>query len=316
MMGSYIKKLWKNWPEEETPIMAEDLNRYEESLEEHDQGLAEQAAILEAHAEEIAAIQMTNSSISSRVESNTDNINELNQQIENLNHAGNMADNSVLVAEEEKIVGSIGGYNIYQKGYVRYIQAGNSGGVEYFNPFESSQIFNGIITDVKAVVSENGHNLFASDSVSSIENGHVNVSYNNIYNLIVTYDGLDSALDKVMFVRVRYIKLKVVDFTYQGRCRIESGALIAELTGQTPGQIYANVGDIYKLTSIQSLSTQSIRSAVRFDVMANDVVTLGDRLRWNDDSPVNIDDVIYVRIERVDGVPVPKVYRNMESLYR
>ena len=36
MIGKFVKKIWENWPSEKTKIMAEDLNRYEDTLAEHD----------------------------------------------------------------------------------------------------------------------------------------------------------------------------------------------------------------------------------------------------------------------------------------
>ena len=36
MIGKFIKKLWKNWPNNDHMIMAEALNRYEECFKEND----------------------------------------------------------------------------------------------------------------------------------------------------------------------------------------------------------------------------------------------------------------------------------------
>ena len=45
MIGKFIKKIWKDWPEYEMLIKAEDLNKYENTLDEHDKRLKELADI-------------------------------------------------------------------------------------------------------------------------------------------------------------------------------------------------------------------------------------------------------------------------------
>ena len=45
MIGKFVKKIWKDWPEYEMLIKAEDLNKYENTLDEHDKRLKELADI-------------------------------------------------------------------------------------------------------------------------------------------------------------------------------------------------------------------------------------------------------------------------------
>lgn len=95
MIGKYIKRLWKDWPIKETKIRAEDLNKYEDALKEHDDRLAELA------------------DIDKKVKDNKDAI----QRLQNMSQASEYANNSVMVTGEEKIIGMFFSYHICQKAY-------------------------------------------------------------------------------------------------------------------------------------------------------------------------------------------------------
>lgn len=96
MIGKFIKKIWKDWPEYEMTVKAEDLNKYEDTLKEHDERLNSLKDI----------------------DSDMKNAKKDIEALRNGSQASEYANNLVSIAENEKIVGSIGIYHICQVGRV------------------------------------------------------------------------------------------------------------------------------------------------------------------------------------------------------
>lgn len=85
MIGKFIKKLWKDWPEYEMTIKAEDLNKWEDALKEHDNRL-----------EELKDIDTDLKAADKRIDS-----------LKNAAQASEYANNLVDISREEKAVGRI-----------------------------------------------------------------------------------------------------------------------------------------------------------------------------------------------------------------
>ena len=189
MIGKYIKRLWKNWPNNDHMIMAEDLNRYEDYLKEHDDRLLELA------------------NIDTRVDAAEKGIKSL----QNMSQASANANALVTADGEEKLVGTICGRNVYQKAYLIQQSDNGEGAVSIF-PFEYPT--NGdtavYLVDVQAAVAQYSvpdsneikmSTLNCLTDATSVTAKYI-PSLNNM--LMINYSGFDSGYKKITVV-VKYI---------------------------------------------------------------------------------------------------------------
>lgn len=190
MIGKFIKKLWKNWPNTDHMIMAEDLNRYEDYLKEHDDRLLELA------------------NIDTRVDAAEEGIKSL----QNMSQASANANNLVIAEGEAKLVGTICGRNKYQKAY--YIKQNNNGtgNVSLF-PFENMNITGDqavYLFDLKVSVSQYSvpdyNNIKMATLDLECEGTSLSARFVPSLNhtIIIDYSGFDEGY-KVITVVLQYI---------------------------------------------------------------------------------------------------------------
>lgn len=183
MIGKFVKKTWKNWPSEETMIYAEDLNRHEDAIKEHDDRLA----------------QLVN--IDKDVEANKKSI----KQLENMSKASDYANANVIATEEEKEVGTFAGIKVCQKG---------------FRINDTNKKTAGTVTIQDAIVSDESHSRNMLDVSVTLRdgaygrqycgNGYGNAKIESYYDpithaVIIDYSGMSTST-KTFFVNIRYTK--------------------------------------------------------------------------------------------------------------
>lgn len=182
MIGKFIKKLWKDWPEYEMTIKAEDLNKWEDAIKEHDERLEQLKDI------------------------DTD-LNEANNKIKSLQnaaHASTEANNLVSSSEEEKRVGTgIGNinYKIMQRSKV-FRTTEPDGSVAWGDAMNRGNgAYDCHLLDVKIGVSTNGP--YGRQYTSSCGDVKIEHHYDPLTNgLIIDYKGL--SYNNRIYVVIQY----------------------------------------------------------------------------------------------------------------
>ena len=188
MIGKFIKKLWKDWPEYEMTIKAEDLNKWEDAIKEHDDRLEQLKNI------------------------DTD-LNEANNKIKSLQnaaHASEYANNFVRIEEEAKAIGTIGTEVVYQLGYCEWLVNMNAEGYKTIYPFKALNAYEYYLVDVAASVSDSSNGKVASTNCRCTEpettKAEVVVTYNSdSHGFTVKWYGFKDNQSKLLTFRIQYI---------------------------------------------------------------------------------------------------------------
>ena len=188
MIGKFIKKLWKDWPEYEMTIKAEDLNKWEDALKEHDDRLE----------------QLKN------IENDIETANKKIKSLENAAHASEYANNSVIIEEEAKAIGTIGTKVVYQLGYCEMLINAAADGYKTIYPFKAPNVVEYFLVDVAASVSDMSNGKVASTNCSCTEpeatKAEVSVIYNSQANCFtVKWNGFKDNKTKLLTFRIQYI---------------------------------------------------------------------------------------------------------------
>ena len=184
MIGKLIKKIWENWPSEKTKIMAEDLNRYEDTLAEHDARLKQLDSI----------------------DTDMDEAKEGIKNLQNMSRASEYANNSVLIDEEEKPAGLIAGFPVFKKGYRIYRTNDTDVGTIVINDaIVSDEYYTRKLLNVDVAIRTSG-----SSGLQYSGNGYRNVKIEHMYNplthmLQIDYEGMGTC-NKEIFVTVTYTR--------------------------------------------------------------------------------------------------------------
>jgi len=184
MIGKYIKKIWENWPSEKTKIMAEDLNKYEDTLAEHD-----------ARLNELKGIE-------NKVTETESNIKKL----QNMSSASEYANNSVILTDEEKVCGSIFGDHVCKKTYRIYRHSEPADGtIVIDDAIVNDSLHQRMLLNIEVAVRTNGH---SGRQYSG--NGFGDATINHYYDpithaVIINYTGMGTG-PKEIFVTVTYTR--------------------------------------------------------------------------------------------------------------
>ena len=184
MIGKFVKKIWENWPSEKTKIMAEDLNRYEDTLAEHDARLKELDNIGED-------MEKANNAINT---------------LQNMSKASEYANNSVVIDEDEKPAGTIAGFPVFKKGYRIYrTNESDVGGVLINDAIVSDEQYTRKLLNVEVAIRTAGN---SGPQYSG--KGYRNVIIEHFYNplthaLQIDYEGMGTG-PKEIFVTVTYTR--------------------------------------------------------------------------------------------------------------
>lgn len=188
MIGKFIKKLWKDWPEYEMTIKAEDINKWEDALKEHDERLE----------------QLKN------IENDLEAANKKIKSLENAAHASVYANNSVIIEEEAKEIGTIGTEVVYQLGYCEWLTNASANGYKTIYPFKATDSVEYFLVDVAASVSDMQNGKMASTNCSCTEpeatHAEVSIIYNSEYNCFtVKWNGFKENRSKMLTFRIQFI---------------------------------------------------------------------------------------------------------------
>ena len=191
MIGKYVKRLWQDWPSKETKIRAKDLNKYEDTLKEHDDRLEELSGIEE------------------KIKENKNSI----QGLQNMSQASTYANNSVIITEEAKQIGTFlnPGKRLYQKGILVHQTTSDGSGEIVLTNVIVNDIQSGSnirhLIDVKcSCISKEGPSN--SDYIDYCMPGHGNVKISCRYSawystLRITYSGMGTG-EKTFNIIVQY----------------------------------------------------------------------------------------------------------------
>lgn len=127
MIGKFIKKIWKDWPEYEMTVRADDLNKYEDTLKVHD--------------DRLYALKSIDTDMTSAK-------NDI-QDLKNASKASDDANNLVSITEEEKRVGTVNGYTVCQVAHIINRPVFGLGRYVISNAIPMSEAYQRSLLDVK-----------------------------------------------------------------------------------------------------------------------------------------------------------------------
>lgn len=182
MIGNFIKKIWKDWPEYEMTIKADDLNKWEDTLKEHDERL-----------EQLKSIDNDLTEANKKIKS-----------LENAAQASTEANNLVSPSEDEKCVGTgIGnrGFKIMQRSKV-FNTTEPDGSVVWGDAMNRGNgAYDCHLLDVKIGISTNGP--YGRQYTSSYGDVKIEHYYDPLTNgLIINYKGVSN--DNRIYVVIQY----------------------------------------------------------------------------------------------------------------
>ena len=185
MIGKFVKKLWKDWPEYEMTIKAEDLNKWEDALKEHDNRL-----------DELKDIDTDLKAADKRIDS-----------LKNAAQASEYANNLVDISKEERAVGRIqrgDGYaDVYQI-MGTYKLSSSSGELTINDLVKSTETTERIPISIELATYNNSlkPQYFGNYGSAKLE-----AYYERLTSSIrVSYENLLSGADTELIVTVKYTK--------------------------------------------------------------------------------------------------------------